>query len=105
MGQDNHSRHWGINPPTLKNTTPFFLTNPTPLKPRNCPSPPPVFRQSSPIYCFFKISPIKVGSFSEPQKYYSFWSLIPPYLLKVTKFLGKISQFEFLDMTEKNIFA
>ena len=27
------------------------------------------------------------------------------YLLKVTKFLGKISQFEFLVMTEKNIFA
>ena len=29
----------------------------------------------------------------------------PSYLLKVTKFLGKISQFEFLAMTEKNIFA
>ena len=27
------------------------------------------------------------------------------YLLKVTKFLGKISLFEFLVMTEKNIFA
>ena len=27
------------------------------------------------------------------------------YLLKVTKFLGKISQFEFLVMTEKNIFV
>ena len=27
------------------------------------------------------------------------------YLLKVTKFLVKISQFEFLVMTEKNIFA
>ena len=32
-------------------------------------------------------------------------SLIPSYLLKVTKLLGKISQFEFLVMTEKNIFA
>ena len=30
-----------------------------------------------------------------------FSSLIPSYLLKVTKFLGKISQFEFLVMTEK----
>ena len=27
------------------------------------------------------------------------------YLLTVTKFLGKISQFEFLAMAEKNIFA
>ena len=30
---------------------------------------------------------------------------MPSYLLKLTKFLGKISQFEFLAMTEKNIFA
>ena len=34
-----------------------------------------------------------------------FSSSIPSYLLKVTKFLGKISQFEFLVMTKKNIFA
>ena len=34
-----------------------------------------------------------------------FSSLIPSYLLKVTKFLGKISQCEFLVMTEKYIFA
>ena len=33
------------------------------------------------------------------------FSLIPSYLLKVTKFFCKISQFEFLVMTEKNIFA
>ena len=32
-------------------------------------------------------------------------SLIPSYLLKVTKSFGKIPQFEFLVMTEKNIFA
>ena len=30
---------------------------------------------------------------------------MPSYLLKVTKFLGKISRFEFLVMAEKNIFA
>ena len=30
---------------------------------------------------------------------------MPSYLLKVTKFLGKIFQFEFLVMTEKSIFA
>ena len=35
----------------------------------------------------------------------SFSSLIPSYLLKVTKSFGKISQFELLIMTEKNIFA
>ena len=35
----------------------------------------------------------------------SFSSLIPSYLLKVTKFLVKISQFEFLVMTERNIFV
>ena len=32
-----------------------------------------------------------------------FWPY--PYLVKVTKFLVKISQFEFLVMTEKNIFV
>ena len=30
---------------------------------------------------------------------------MPSYLLNVTKFLGEISQFEFLVMAEKNIFA
>ena len=40
-----------------------------------------------------------------PQNTKSFSSLIPSYLLKVTKFLGKISQFDFLVMTEKNNFA
>ena len=49
--------------------------------------------------------PLKVGFFSEPPKYWRFSSLAPSYLLKVTKFFAKISQFEFLVMTEKNIFA
>ena len=40
-----------------------------------------------------------------PQNIKVFSSLIPSYLLQVTKFLGKISQFELLVMTEKNIFA
>ena len=34
-----------------------------------------------------------------------FLSFTPSYLLKVTKFLVKMSQFEFLVMTEQNIFA
>ena len=48
---------------------------------------------------------LKIGFFSEPQKYLSFSLLTPSYLLKVTKFLVKISQFEFLVMIEKNIFV
>ena len=47
----------------------------------------------------------KVRFFSEPPKYQSFSCLTRSYLLKVTEFLVKISQFEFLVMTEKNIFA
>ena len=43
--------------------------------------------------------------FSVKPKKYSFSSLIPCYLLKVTKFLHKISQFEFLVMAEKNVFV
>ena len=35
----------------------------------------------------------------------SFSSLIPSHLLKVTKFLVEIFQFEFLVIAEKNIFA
>ena len=64
MGQNNHSGHWGINPPSK---TPPFLAKP-PSKPTNCPSSP-LFRQSPPIYWFFKMPPLKVGSFSEPPKY------------------------------------
>ena len=64
----------------------------------------PVFRQSPPLYWFFVNLPLKLGFFSEPPKCYSFASLTPSYLLEVTKFLVKISQFEFLVMTEQNIF-
>ena len=89
--------------PPSKNTTPYFLPSP-PLNrqtvqalTRQPPPPPP--------YIDFSWPPLKVGSFSEPPKYYSFLSLIPSYLKKITKFFGKISQFEFLVMTEKNIFG
>ena len=40
-----------------------------------------------------------------PENIKSFSSLKPSNVLKVIKFLGEISQFEFLIMTEKNIFA
>ena len=62
----------------------------------------PFLRNPSSILVFREPS-LKVGFFSEPQKYQSFSSLIPSYLL--TKFLLEISQFEFLVMTEKIIFA
>ena len=80
----------------------------------SCQAPPlnrqtvqtPLFRQPSSILVFPDPPfPLKVGFFSKPSKYYNFSSLMPSYLLKVTKFLDKISKFEFLVMTEKNIFA
>ena len=102
------SIHWRKNtqcvlgyqpPPPLKNTTP--LSCQAPLKSVNCPSPP--FFGNPPSILVFCEPPLKVGSFSEPWKCFS--SLIPSYLSKATKILGKISQFEFLVMTEKDIFA
>ena len=94
--------HWDIINPLSKTTHPLFLANP-PLKSANCPSP---LFMSSPLYsCFFVNPPLKVRFFGEPPKYQSFSSLTPSYLLKVTKFLVTISKFEFLVMTEENIFA
>ena len=95
--------HWYINPPSK---TPPPLSCQAPLISANCPSSP-LFKKSTPSIGFSwpPITFVKVESFSEPQKYESFSSLIPSYLLIVTKFLVKISQFEFLVMTEKNIFA
>ena len=47
---------------------------------------------------------VKIGFFCEPQKYQSFSFLTLSYLLKVTRFLVKTSQFEFLVMIEKNFY-
>ena len=91
-----HSMHWGIIPPQ-KHHPPLYCQ--APLKLTNCPSAP--FLGNHPLYIGFLWTPLKVWSIIEPQKYYSFSSLIPSYLLKVTKSLGKLSQFEFLVMTEK----
>ena len=89
----------GYQPPS-KTPPPSFLPS-SPLKSGNFPSLS--FLANLPLYISFSWTPLKVGSFSETQKYFSL--LIPSYLLKVTKFLDKISQFEFLAMREKNIFA
>ena len=87
----------------LKNTTTLVLAKPH-LNCHTVQAPPPPFRQSPPLYWFFVNPPPWKSDFSvNPQK--SFSSLIPSYLLKVTKFLGKISQFEFLVMTDKFFFA
>ena len=61
------------------------------------------FLSNPPSILVFHETSLKVGFFSGPQKYRSFSSLTPSYLLKVTKFLVEISQFEFLVMAEKNI--
>ena len=79
-----HSVHWGINPASK--------TLPPPL---SCQAPPlnrqtaqaPLFLAITPSILVFREPPLKVGFFSEPPKYESFSSLIPSYLLKVTKFL------------------
>ena len=65
MGQNNRNGHWGINPP-LKNTIPLFLANP-PLNQQTVQAP---FLGNLPLYIGFSRSPpLKVRSFSDPQKY------------------------------------
>ena len=74
----NDSVHWSINP-SQKHHHSFFFAE-LALKSANCSSPP--FQAISLLY----MNPI-------------------PHILKVTKFLVKISQFKFLVMKEKNIFV
>ena len=88
-----HSVHWV----SLR-----FFPAKSHLKSANSQSPP-LLGNLPPLYWFFVNPPLKVVFFSEPPK--SFSSLALSYLLKVTKFLVKISWFEFLVMTEKNIFS
>ena len=92
--------HWGINSPPKIPPPPSFLPSP-PLNLQTVPAPQPpfmlVFRELIP--------PLKVGFFSERLQYQSFSSLTPSYLVKVTKFFVNIHQFEFLVMTEENVFV
>ena len=64
---------------------------------------PPFLRQVPPLCLFFRETSLKIWFFNELQKYSSFLFLSPPYLLKITKLLVKVSQLEFFVMTEKNI--
>ena len=86
----------------LKNTTPSFLPSSFPLNLQTVQAP---FLGSPPSILVFREPSLKVGFFYKPPKYQSFSSLTPSYLLKVTRLLVEISQFELLVMTEKNIFA
>ena len=72
-------------------------TSHPPLKKRH----PRLFCQAPPLNMHY----ILVFREPPPLKYQSFLSFTSFFLLKVTKFLVKISEFEFLVMTEKNIFA
>ena len=59
-----YSGHYGIKPPSK---TPSLSFLPNPLKSTNCPSMP-ILR--NPLYILvFQDPPLKVGSFSESQKY------------------------------------
>ena len=90
----------GVSIPPQKQP-PSFLPSP-PLKLANCPRP--LFRQS-PLYIGFSwiLPHSKIRIFQLTPKILTFFILNT--ILKVTKFLGKISQFEFLVMTGKNVFS
>ena len=98
-----HNVHWGINPPQ-KHPFPSFLPSPhlnleTVQTLSFLGNPPP-------LYWFFMTPPAESRIFQWAPKMLKF--LILNTILsftKVTKFLIKISQFEFLVMTEKNIFV
>ena len=97
----------GYQPPSKK---PPFFAKPSPSSICKL-SKPPLFRQFSPYIFVFReppptppSSPPKIGLFSEPPQY-NFSSLNLPHDLNLTKFLAKISHFNFLVMTEKNNFV
>ena len=97
-----HSVHWGIKPPQKHH--PLLSCQAPSLKTANCPSPP--FLGNSPFYIGFLWSPPKSQIFQWTPKILKFFILNTILsFLKVTKFLGNISQFKFLVMKEKNIFA
>ena len=70
MGQNNHSRQWGINRPPSK-TLPSFLQ--APLKPTNCPSPP--FLGNPPSILVFQDPPSKSRIFQPTPKILKFFVL------------------------------
>ena len=93
----------GLSTPAQKHH-PSFLLSP-PLNQQTVQAPR--FQAISHYILVFQDQnpPPKSQLFQWTPKILKFLSLIPSYYSKVTKFLGKISQFEFLAMTEKNIFV
>ena len=85
---------------------PSFLSSPRPLRYANCPTRP-IFREPPAIYWLwlFVSPPVKNWIFQWTSIISKFSSSTLPYHLTVTRFLVKISQINFLDMTEKNIFV
>ena len=92
----------GYQPPSK---TQPHLSCLTPLNWQTIPAP--LFRQPLLLFWFFvNPSPPKFQAKSWIfQQTPSFSSLTPSYLLKVPKFIVKVCRFEFLLMTEKNIFV
>ena len=88
--------------PAVKNTTPTsFLPSPLlNLQTVQAPS-----SRHPPLYISFSWISLKNQIFQEAPKIPKFLSLTPYHLLKVGKFLVKISPFKFLIMTEKNVFV
>ena len=84
--------NWGVNTPPQKYPSCFFQI--PHLNQQTIQSPP---LGIPPLYwLFMNPSPLEIGYFSEPQKYEIFSSLTPFYIFIVTKFLVKISQFDFI---------
>ena len=91
----------GVSTP-LKNTAVLFLAKP-PVNQQTVEAPP--FLGNSPHILVFGDPPSKSQIFQWTPKVLKFFILNTILSFKVTKFLGTISQFEFLVITEKNIFA
>ena len=95
----------GVSPP-LKNTTLFSSQAPPSLKLAHCLEAPAPFLGNPPLYWFFGNIPHPKSCILQwTPKITKFFILNTIYLLKVTKFLLKMSQFECLVTTEKNVFA
>ena len=80
--------------PLQKHHTP--LVKAPPQKKKNLQTVQGSLFMQFPLYIYIYIflwTPLKLGFFCEPPKYSSFSPFSPSYLLKVTKFLVKISQF------------
>ena len=90
-------------PPSQKHHLPLSCQAPS-LNLQIVQALPPNCRQSPPPDIGFARNPLKIGFFHESQKY-CFSFLTSSYFYTVIKFSVKISHFEYLVMTEKNIFV